>query len=166
MRYVGIGLIFVVLILIVAAALPTLQAQSVDVPLPQATEEPGQGGDEDGGSTGESINCEFANRVNTGCAPAVAVYTIREFVEVYAIDPDTGQGELVIRINLREIGFPPTDANRRLAEETDPFTGQPVILSYLTTGELQLNTAYADGKAYIIVWRPNQPGSTLKHLAS
>jgi hypothetical protein len=167
MRYVGIIFIAVVLIAITAATLPSLQAQSVDVPLPQATEEPPRGGGDTDESPGESsTTCEVENRINTGCAPAVAVYTVREFIEVYAIDPQTGNGELLIRFDLRDLGFPPLDTNRTLAETTDPFTGQAVILSYLTSGELQLNAAYQDGKPYIIVWRPNAPANTLKYLAS
>jgi hypothetical protein len=46
----------------------------------------------------------------------------------------------------------PDDRNQVLAEAVNPYNGQPVVLSRLTTGEFQLNTFFGDGTPYIVVW--------------
>lgn len=46
----------------------------------------------------------------------------------------------------------PTSQNQILAEAVNPYNGQQVVLSRLTTGEFQLNTFFSDGTPYIIVW--------------
>jgi len=46
----------------------------------------------------------------------------------------------------------PTGSNRVIDQAVNPFTGRDVVASRLTTGEYQLNTFYADGTPYNIVW--------------
>jgi hypothetical protein len=162
------GLLGVLLVVLLTAAIaqPPAYALFAPIPAPQATEEPppDSGGNEGGSSSSSGVNCKEDGRIDIGCAAPIAVYSMRATLEIHAIDPATGQGELVIQFDLSDLGFPPVAINRTLVESANPFTGQTIILSYLTTGELQINTAYADGKSFVIVWRPNLPGTSIKRL--
>lgn len=85
-------------------------------------------------------------------AAPVAIYP--DPLQVYAIDPATGQGLLVLGISADQIAAVgvPTDANVTLGEATNPYTGQPVLVSRLTTGEFQLNTVDGAGNPYVVIW--------------
>ena len=85
-------------------------------------------------------------------AAPVAIYP--DPLQIYAINPDNGQGLLVLGISadqIAEVGVP-TDANVTLGETTNPYTGQPILVSRLTTGEFQLNTADSAGNPYVVTW--------------
>jgi len=85
-------------------------------------------------------------------AAPVAIYP--DPLQVYAIDPATGQGLLALTISadqVAEVGVP-VDANATLGEATNPFTGQPILISRLTTGEFQMNTVDGAGNPYIVIW--------------
>ncbi len=107
----------------------------------------------------------FDGRVNNDqsldCAAPVAIYqnTALGTIDVYAINPTTGRGTLVIR--LTPIAGP-TDVNQTFEPVSNPFTGKIIQLFQLTSGEFQLMTEYADAKPYIVVWG----AGTLRHLAA
>ncbi len=90
-------------------------------------------------------------------AAPVALYG--GLVEVYAIDPNTGQGILALQVTGEEIAVAgiPEGENLILGTSVNPITGSPIVVSRLTSGELQLNTNYSDGKPYVLVWRPDSP---------
>ncbi len=96
------------------------------------------------------------NRWHCGFAPVV-VYP--GSLDIYAVDPDTSAGFLTLRVDdaaIAAVGVP--DAVPALVAQADnPFTSQPIMLYRLPTGEFQINTAYADGKPYIITWSPDSP---------
>lgn len=96
------------------------------------------------------------------CGAPVAIYT--GSIDVYSIDPATSHGYLVLRLtddDLAAAGTP--TANTLLAQAADPFTGQPISVYRLTTGELQVNAFYANGKPYTVAWPADQPAA-LYHL--
>ncbi len=96
------------------------------------------------------------------CAAPVAIYT--GSLDVYSVDPQTGRGYLTLRLSDEEIAAAGTPAsNTLLAQAANPFTGHAISVYALTTGEIQLNTFYADGKPYTVVWPADRP-SALYHL--
>jgi PA14 domain-containing protein len=95
------------------------------------------------------------------CAPPIAIYGGNGSIDIYAINPDTSVGVFVARV---EIG-PAPDSTDTLYKGNNPFTGQPILVSELPTGEIQVNTAYGDGKPYILLW-PADDSSQLVHLAA
>lgn len=93
------------------------------------------------------------------CGRPVAIYGVP--LEVWGIDPSTGKGELVFEVGGDEIAaLEAPAAPMVLAQGVNPFTGQPITLYVLPSGELQLNTYYWDGKPYIVTWPigSNDPG--------
>jgi hypothetical protein len=85
-------------------------------------------------------------------AAPVAIYP--DPLQIYVIDPATGQGLLVLGISadqIDEIGVP-IGANVTLGETVNPYTGQPILVSRLTTGEFQVNTADSSGNPYVVIW--------------
>lgn len=108
----------------------------------------------------------FDGRINNDtrldCGAPVAIYT--GSVSVYSIDPATSLGVLSLRLRdeqLAAVGTPA--ANTLLARAVNPFTGQPVSIYMLASGEFQVNAFYTDGKPYTVVWPASQP-SALYHL--
>ena len=85
-------------------------------------------------------------------AAPVAIYP--DPMQVYAIDPTTGQGLLVLGISADQVAAVgvPVGANATLGETVNPYTGQPILISRLTTGEFQLNTADGAGNPYVVIW--------------
>jgi hypothetical protein len=118
---------------------------------------------------GEGPPCEnlFDGRINAhqglDCAAPVAIYP--EVVDVYAVNPDTGDGSLAVRLTEADLQPETTDSNVLLAQTTNVFTGQVISVYWLTSNEIQVSTRYADGKPYIVVWPVDNP-SALYHLAS
>ncbi len=99
---------------------------------------------------------------NRDCAAPVAIYS--GSIVVYGIDPATGDGAYVLTVGdeqIAAVGVP--EVNTLLAEGVNPYTGQPIAVYRLTTGEYQLNTYYHDGKPYIVVWDDN---GNFYHLAA
>ncbi|MBN2472477.1 MAG: hypothetical protein JXN59_17250 [Anaerolineae bacterium] len=104
--------------------------------------------DSDGG-------CHFDDgRVNaTECAPPVVPYCLPYGIFVYEIDPQTGEGSLLMMVRdevIAAIGIP--DENTTLAQANG------VIFSRLTTGEFQINAPDFEGKPYTLVWDDCPPG--------
>lgn len=100
-------------------------------------------------------------RINPHAAAPVAIYL--DPVRIYSVNPETSNGTLTLTLSDEEIAAAgvPGEANKLLAEATNPFTGQPIALYRLTTGEFQLNTAYADGKPYSVKWAPDETRVTI-----
>lgn len=102
------------------------------------------------------------NRVNhDDCGAPVAVYL--GSIHIYSVNPVNGDGLLSLRITdeqIAAVGVPVE--NTLLDESANPFTGQPIQIWRLTTGEFQLNTFYADGKAYTMTWEAD--GSGMRYL--
>lgn len=97
----------------------------------------------------ETSGCQFDDgRVNAAeCAPPVVPYCLSNGVYVYEIDPETGEGMLLMMVRdevLEAIGVP--QENTTLAQIGD------IILSRLDTGEFQINAPDFEGKPYILVW--------------
>ena len=103
----------------------------------------------------DAAACQFADgRVNaTECAPPVVPFCLPYGIYVYAIDPETGEGSLLMMVRdevLAAIGVP---------EENTPLAqANGVILSRLSTGEYQINALDFEGKPYILVWDDCPPG--------
>ena len=107
-----------------------------------------------GGAEGFSPGDDRINRASQDAAAPVAIYQRDGGIEVYAIDPATGEGMFALRVTADEIAAlgVPTGANGMLAVVTHPFTGAEIQVWRLTTGEYQLNTANFDGSPYVVVW--------------
>lgn len=98
----------------------------------------------------------FDGRINNhqgrDVAAPLAIYT--NPLKVYGIDPESGDGWLVIDISdeaIEAAGIP-ADEPLLLAQGRNHYTGIEVFLYRLPTGELQINTHYHDGKPYIFAW--------------
>jgi hypothetical protein len=110
--------------------------------------------------SGATFNIPCANvsdgRVNNSpdldCAAPVAIYQ-SSGLDIYGIDPDSSKGDLSLRLSsddIDKVGVP--SVNTLLASGTIAATGQPIHVYRLTSGEYQLDTFYADGKPYSIIW--------------
>lgn len=97
------------------------------------------------------------------CAPPVAIYDEGDYYAAYGIDPATGKGELVVRVMKSDIGETPAE-NTLLAEGVNVFTGQPMTMWHLSSGELQVNATYGDGKEYIFTF--DADGKLITHAAA
>jgi hypothetical protein len=115
------------------------------------------------------IDGRINNKRGIDCASPIVIFAPSEpaSVDIYSFDPATGSSYMEIRMTMEEIEAlgVPTDAHQLLAEATNRFTGQSIRLYRLTTGELQVNSAYADGKPYVVAWPAELPGA-LYHLES
>lgn len=90
-------------------------------------------------------------RLNTDLAAPVVVY--KDSLRLFVFDPDTKRGIQILAISndtIAEVGVP--GQSTLLGSSQNPYSGQPVSVYRLPSGEFQLNTAYADGKPYIFVW--------------
>jgi len=107
----------------------------------------------------QTLPCRIGDgRINDAdCAAPIAIY--EGSIDVYGINPDTGVGSLAIRISdsdIEKVGIS-DDTNLQIAEGVNRYTGQPITVYRLTTGEIQVNTAYADGKPYVVAWPIDAP---------
>lgn len=120
----------------------------------------GGSGDDD---AGEPCPAALDGRINTDCAPPVALYDEGNYFALYGVDPVTGQGELIFRLLKTDIGDTPAE-NSLLETGVHPFTGHPVSVWSLTTDALQVNATYADSKAYIFTF--DADGSLIGYVAA
>lgn len=92
------------------------------------------------------------NRVNSDdCGSPVAIYL--GSLEVYSINPETGEGVLDLRVSdevLEHSTVP--EVNMLLAEGVNSFNGQPITVWRLSTGEFQVNSTNPDGSPYVFIW--------------
>lgn len=104
-----------------------------------------------GGLQSASANdyCVGDGRLNDDfCGYPVAIFWVDGSLHIYSVDTvsgglSAGRGDLTL--DLSQLDLPACAVN--------PYTGQPVCAYELDTwsGEIQINTAYADGKEYIFV---------------
>lgn len=116
-------------------------------------------------SGGESVTLHCM--INDGrlnalhCGSPLGVYCIDEGIDVYGVNPETGQGELLIRVSKEQIdavGLSPTE-NLTIAE------ARGVLVSRLMDDKYQVTTHYPDGKLYAIAWRGCPATSEVEILA-
>lgn len=107
------------------------------------------------------------NRTIWDVAAPVAVYQNGDVIDIYAINPNTDIGTLLIRLNIADLRDTQADNNPiELASAIIPSTGREVRVFLLPSGELQLNSTYydlTDWKPYVIVWTLDNPAG-LYHL--
>lgn len=99
--------------------------------------------------------CDFGdNRINSkahrDCSAPVAIYIRNNEIVVTTLNQGVNPSQLILSVPYG--GTIPVGNNEVLAQANNPQTGRDVVLARLTTGEYQLNTAYADGTGYIVVW--------------
>lgn len=101
------------------------------------------------GLTDGRINADAA----LDCAAPVAVYLNNGGIQVYGVDPITGQGGLALSVTQKQLvsASSAADENTLLGESILPG-GQTMQLYWLASGEFSLITSYPDGKPYVIVW--------------
>jgi hypothetical protein len=108
------------------------------------------------GGPGPQCPGMYDGRINNDpaldCGAPVAIYPAGS-VDIYAINPSTSEGQFVSRVEYDST----SDTTQTLFEGTNPFTGQPILVTELPGGLIQLNTAYADGKPYIVEWPADDP---------
>ncbi len=90
------------------------------------------------------------NRPPRDCGAPVIIYFQGSAISV--LQPNQGAAPGWPIFSVPRDAPIPTAQNQVLAEAVNPYNGQQVVLSRLTTGEFQLNTFFADGTPYIIVW--------------
>ncbi len=104
--------------------------------------------------------CDLGDeRLNPHCGAPVAIYAGGSY-DVYAINTASSKGELVLHLSdeaIEEAGVPAAGAIV-LGTVSNPFSGYPITVYRLATGELQLNTYYWDGKPYIVRWELGASG--------
>lgn len=113
-----------------------------------------QGGSDAGQPCGAVLDGRLNNRPDLDCGAPVAAYN-GETLDVFAVNPQTGDGHMLYRVDPD--GLAAGAANQVLWQGVNPYNGSPVIVSLLTTGEVQVNAFYADGKAYTIAWPADAP---------
>lgn len=95
------------------------------------------------------------------CAAPVAIYCSEDGIDVYLVNPDTGEGTLALRTSKIDLSIPPADHNQTIASNGN------VLLSRLTTGEYQINTIYGkENKPYVFVWDQCPSPTKTYHLAN
>lgn len=98
------------------------------------------------------------NHPELDVAAPVAIYKNNGTFNIYAVNPDTGEGTLALRITYRQYLAAVVAAEESAVENyqvesiANPYTGQAIAIYLLEDGALQLNTAYADGKPYTVRW--------------
>lgn len=100
----------------------------------------------------EYLSCPIDDgRINTDdCGALVAAYPNGNSLDLYGIDPASGEGVLVFSFDLATAGD--VTENTLLAEGTNPFNGQPIRLYKLAGGGYQLNTTQPNGGLYEFAW--------------
>jgi hypothetical protein len=106
-----------------------------------------------GASCGNLSDGRLNNDPARDCAAPIAVYVEAGTVKIYGIDPDNGGGVLAVALSADELhAFSASGVNQLLAEVNHPSTGRSIQVWWLASGEIQIITSYADGKAYSIAW--------------
>lgn len=97
------------------------------------------------------------------CAAPIAVYVDEFGIKIYGVNPYNSTGLIALFIPVEEIdalGIP--TENTLLGETTLLASGRQMRVYRLTSGEFQLDTFYADGKPYSIIWDEN--GALVRHV--
>jgi hypothetical protein len=100
----------------------------------------------------ELLSCPIDDgRLDTSdCGALVAAYPNGTALDIYGIDPASGEGVLVFSFDLATAGD--VTENTLLAEGTNPFNGQPIRLYKLAGGGYQLNSTQPNGEPYEFAW--------------
>jgi hypothetical protein len=101
------------------------------------------------------------NRPDIDCGAPVAAYS-GDVIDIYVVNPANGIGNLLYRVDPDTLVA--GASNQTLWQGVNPYNGTPVIVSLLSTGEVQVNAFYADWKPYTIAWPANAPQS-FYHIA-
>jgi hypothetical protein len=100
-----------------------------------------------------NIVCELPGRENAAsCGSSVAIFRDGDSLDIYGVNPTTGDGVLTISFLLADMPTKPPTTNQLLASGVNAATGASVDLYLLTTGELQINTTNPDGSPYVYIW--------------
>lgn len=100
-----------------------------------------------------NIVCELPGRENAAsCGSSVAIFRDGDSLDIYGVNPTTGNGVLTISFLLADMPTKPPTTNQLLASGINTATGASVDLYLLTTGELQINTTNPDGSPYVYIW--------------
>ena len=100
-----------------------------------------------------NIVCELPGRENAAsCGSSVAIFRDGDSLDIYGVNPTTGDGVLTISFLLADMPTKPPTTNQLLASGINTATGASVDLYLLTTGELQINTTNPDGSPYVYIW--------------
>ena len=118
-------------------------------------------GSDAGEPCGAVLDGRLNNRPDLDCGAPVAAYN-QDTLDVFAVNPRTGDGHMLYRVDPDLLGA--GAANQTLWQGANPYNGTPVIVSLLTTGEVQVNAFYADWKPYTIAWPADAPQS-FYHIA-
>jgi hypothetical protein len=94
-------------------------------------------------------------RLNSGDLGTLAVvYPQETQIDVYAVNPETSEGWMVIRVLVDDL--PPFDQVRTepllLGEAASPFDGRPVALYLLPSNEFLIAAENPDGTPYRFLW--------------
>jgi hypothetical protein len=94
-------------------------------------------------------------RLNSGdLGTLTVVYPQETQIDVYAVNPETSEGWMVIRVLVDDL--PPLDQVRTepllLGEATSPFDGRPVALYLLPSNEFVIAGENPDGTPYRFLW--------------
>lgn len=97
------------------------------------------------------------------CAAPIAVYVDEFGIKIYGVNPYDSTGLIALFIPVEAIDAlgVPTE-NTLIGETTLLASGRELRVYRLTSGEFQLDTFYADGKPYRIIW--DQNGVLVRHV--
>ncbi len=98
--------------------------------------------------------------VDAGAPVAIYINDSLGTIDIYAINPETGAGTLVLRQPL-STDAPPAE-NELVAEATNPFTTAFIRIYRLTSGEYQVVAGY-DDKEYSVLFPAD--GTSITHIA-
>ncbi len=120
--------------------------------------------------SGAGLPCAslYDGRINNSqeldCAAPIAIYL--HSIDIFGINPHDGSGTQIMSINADIFKGPVPESNTLLSEGTNIVSGQWIRVYWLVkTGEVEVITAYPDGKPYIVVWPIAHP-ELLYHLAA
>lgn len=103
------------------------------------------------------------NDTSRDCAAPIAVYIDEFGIKIYGVHPVNATGLIALFVPVEEIdalGIPAQ--NTLLGATTVLHTGRAMQVYRLSSGEFQLDTFYADGKPYSIIW--DADGALVRHL--
>jgi hypothetical protein len=94
-------------------------------------------------------------RINSGdLGTLTVVYPQETQIDVYAVNPETSEGYMVIRFPLDQL--PPYSTQPTepllLGEATSPFTGKTIALYLLPSNEFVIAAENPDGTPYRFLW--------------
>lgn len=95
-------------------------------------------------------------RINiTDLGTLTVVYPQETQIDVYAVNPETSEGWMVIRVLVDNLPDPEAILTEPLLldEATSPFDGNPIALYLLPSGEFLIAAVNPDGTPYRFLWK-------------